>query len=78
MLKDSVNLDSMKSSRTSIKKLLEKKMPPNTDLLDGQSHLLVPKLLLIFYSVLSKPSKLESKLQNKEPSPLNSEPLLQN
>lgn len=60
--KDSVNLDSMKSSRTSIRELLEKRMQINIKLLDGQFLQHALRLLLTLYSAHSKQSKSECKL----------------
>jgi len=60
--KDSVNSDSMKSSRMFIRELLEKRTQTNIKLLDGQSLQHALRLLLTLYSAHSKQSKLECKL----------------
>lgn len=60
--KDSVNSDSMKSSRMFIRELLEKRTQTNIKLLDGQSLQHALRLLLTLYSAHSKQSKFECKL----------------
>jgi hypothetical protein len=57
----------------SIKKLLEKKMPINTEESAGQFHLPAPKSLQIYSYAHLKQSKSEFKLLNKELSQLISE-----
>lgn len=62
LYKDSVNSDSMKSSRTSIRELLEKRTQINIKQLDGQFLQHALRLLLTLYSAHSKQLKLECKL----------------